>query len=271
MTFTEVVDGIGHAGGDSARGFAALGCRTAMVAHVGADPAGDWVRAVLAGDGIDLRAVGTDPAGTARSVNLVSPDGSRRGFYDGRSHLTMPAPANAAAIVADARLTLFHLSNWSRRLLPAARAAGGIVAADLQDLLDPADPYRLDFVEQADILFFSAVNVADPAMTVRALLGDRPDRVVVAGMGAHGCAVGTADGIRTYPPVPLDLPVIDTNGAGDALAVGFLSSYVLDRRPLEESVHRGQVAARWICAHRSSSAPLITATQLHQLGTAPRQ
>lgn len=60
-------------------------------------------------------------------------------------------------------------------------------------------------------------------------------------------------------------PGVDTNGAGDALAVGFLAGYVLDGRPLEEAVRRGQVAARWACAQGSSSAPLITATQLDQL------
>ena len=41
-----------------------------------------------------------------------------------------------------------------------------------------------------------------------------------------------------------DLPVIDTNGAGDGLAVGFLVSHVLEGRSLEESILRGQLTAR---------------------------
>jgi sugar/nucleoside kinase (ribokinase family) len=268
MTFTDVRDSIGHAGGDSALGFAALGGRTAAVGHVGDDPPGDWVRAELARAGIDTSALDADPAGTARSVSLVAPDGGRSGYYDGRGHLTAVAPADGAATVAAARLALFHLANWSRQLLPTARRAGVTVAVDLQDLLDPDDPYRRDYVEQADILFFSAVNVPDPGATITALLGDRTDRVVVAGLGARGCAVGTGDGIRLHPPVQLDLPVVDTNGAGDALAVGFLTSYVLDGRPLDEAAHRGQVAARWVCGQRSSSFPLITAAELDRLSSA---
>ncbi len=47
-------------------------------------------------------------------------------------------------------------------------------------------------------------------------------------MGARGCALGTREAIEFFPPVEMEAPVIDTNGAGDALAVGFLSSYVLD-------------------------------------------
>jgi sugar/nucleoside kinase (ribokinase family) len=265
VTFTDVLDFVGQAGGDSALGFTALGRRTAVVGHVGADRQGDWVRAELARAGIDLQALDIDPAGTARSVSVISSDGSRRGFYDGRGHMIVPVPEHAAAAVAASRLALFHLSNWSRQLLPVARAAGVTIAADLQDLLDAADPYRRDYVEQADIVFFSAANVPDPTSTINAVLAGRNDRVVVTGMGARGCAVGTADGVQMHPPVSVDRPVIDTNGAGDALAVGFLTSYVLEGRPLDEAVRRAQIAARWICSHRSSSSNLITAEELDRL------
>jgi sugar/nucleoside kinase (ribokinase family) len=77
-------------------------------------------------------------------------------------------------------------------------------------------------------------------------------------MGERGCALGTRAGIRFYPPVALDLPVVDTNGAGDALAVGFLSSHVLDGLPLEESILRGQIAARYKCGIKASSGRKIS-------------
>jgi len=82
--------------------------------------------------------------------------------------------------------------------------------------------------------------------------------IVVAGMGARGCALGTRDGLRYFKPVSMAAPVIDTNGAGDGLAVGFLSSYVLDGYSLEDSVRRGQIAARYTCTQKASSAHLIT-------------
>ena len=51
--------------------------------------------------------------------------------------------------------------------------------------------------------------------------------------------------------------VVDTNGAGDGLAVGFLSSYVLDDYSREDSIRRGQVAARYTCTQKASSSQLI--------------
>jgi acarbose 7IV-phosphotransferase len=84
----------------------------------------------------------------------------------------------------------------------------------------------------------------------------------VSGMGAKGCALGTRDGIRYFEPINMAAPVIDTNGAGDGLAVGFLSSYVLGGYSLEDSIRRGQIAARYTCTQKASSAHLITSELL---------
>jgi sugar/nucleoside kinase (ribokinase family) len=58
---------------------------------------------------------------------------------------------------------------------------------------------------------------------------------------------------------------VDTNGAGDALAVDFLSSYVLEGRSLAGSSHRGQLAARHACTLRGTSEGLPGATELDLL------
>jgi hypothetical protein len=90
-------------------------------------------------------------------------------------------------------------------------------------------------------------------------LVSRPrEELAICGRGA---SIGTPDAIRDFPTPGLDLPLVDTNGAGDALAVGFLASYVLEGRSLKESVERGQVSARWNCAQRASSSTLVTAEQ----------
>ncbi len=76
--------------------------------------------------------------------------------------------------------------------------------------------------------------------------------------------------MRAFGPVDLEAPVVDTNGAGDSLAVGFLTAYVLEGRPLDEAVRRGQLAARWCCTLRGTSRGLITAPELDRLaGSAP--
>lgn len=261
--FSDNRDYIGQAGGYAARGYARLGKRTAFIGHVGADALGGYIRETLARDAIDTRALFTDPAGTSRSVNIMYRDGRRKNFYDGKGHMTLQLDLSICGAVLDgARLAHVNLPNWGRSLLPLAREHGVVIACDLQDVTTLDDPYRADFLRWADILFFSAANQAGPQPLIEALLRENPARVIVAGMGKDGCALGTRQGIRYFPAVDLDLPVVDTNGAGDALAVGFLTSYVLDGYSLEDSARRGQIAARFTCALRATSDDLITAGQL---------
>jgi sugar/nucleoside kinase (ribokinase family) len=261
--FTENLDCVGQAGAYASRGYAALGRRTGFIGHVGEDAAGQLVRSVLQADGIDLRGLALDPAGTARSVNLMYPDGRRKNFYDGKGHADLDLDlVLCRRVLSGARLAHVNIPHWARHLLPLAKELGLTVACDLQDVLDPEDPYRADFIRHADILFFSAANHADPDPLIRAFLKGRPERIVVSGLGAEGCALGTRAGITHFPPVAMALPVVDTNGAGDSLAVGFLTSFVLEGRPLAECVRRGQIAARHACTLRGTSSGLITAEAL---------
>lgn len=268
--FATDLDYVGQAGGFTSRGFARLGVPTSFIGHVGDDPMGAWVRAELVGDGIDLTGLGVDPAGTARSVNLMAADGARINFYDGRGHADLAVdPDLASGIFAGTRLALFHLPNWARHLLPIAGSAGALVACDLQDVRDPRDAYRDDFVAAADFLFVSAAHHDDPVPLLEHLLAAGKARMVLSGRGRDGVLVATRDGIRAFPPPAIpptaDLPIVDTNGAGDALAVGFLTAHVLQGRPVADAVLRGQLGARWTCAQRASSAELITAARLEQM------
>jgi sugar/nucleoside kinase (ribokinase family) len=263
--FTENLDYVGQAGGYASRGYAQLGRKTAFIGYVGDDYQGQFIRREFAGDGIDTTALLIDPAGTSRSINFMYRDGRRKNFYDGKGHMALQPDLDLCrTVLAGSRLAHFSLPNWARHLLPVARELGLIIACDIQDVIAIDDPYRQDFVEQADILFFSAVNQADPAPLMEAFLALNPAQIVISGMGARGCALGSREGIEYFPAVEMEAPVVDTNGAGDGLAVGFMTSYVLDGYSLHDSILRGQIAARHTCAQRASSSSLITAGLLER-------
>lgn len=257
--FTEDLDYVGQAGGYASRGYAQLGKRAAFIGYVGDDFSGRFIHDELARDGVDTTAVFIDPAGTSRSINFMYRDGRRKNFYDGKSHMQLhPDRVVCRSILAQVRLAHFNIPNWARQLLPIAKELGVTIACDLQDVVTLRDGYREDFIDYADIAFFSAANQPDPKPLIEELLKWKPTLIVVSGMGVAGCALGTRNGIRYFEPVTMDAPVIDTNGAGDGLAVGFLSSYVLDGYSLEDSVRRGQIAARYTCTQKASSSQLIT-------------
>ncbi len=264
--FTTNIDYVGQAGGYAGRGYAQLGWRTGFLGALGEDMAGELVRKEFQGDGIDMRGVFNDPSGTARSINFMYSDGRRKNFYDGKSHMDLPIPLDSfKAVLQGARLAHFNIPNWARQVLPLAKRLGVTIACDIQDTMDIHDPYRLDFIHYADYLFFSAANFSNPTVLIEQFLAQKPDLVVICGMGARGCALGTQAGIGYFSPPELDLPIVDTNGAGDGLAVGFLSSHVLENRSLEESILRGQVTARYTCTIKASTNHLITREELDRL------
>ena len=270
--FTENLDYIGQAGGYTSRGYARLGKQTAFIGYVGDDYLGKFIRREFRRDRIDSTAMFIDPAGTARSINFMFPDGSRKNFYDGKSHLNLtPDLRVCSTILSRTKLAHFHIPNWARRLLPIARKHAAVIACDIQDVTNLNDEYRRDFVSFADILFFSTVNYASPEPFIRHFQKLNPQQIIIAGMGSRGCALGNNGKIAYFKPVKLDKPVIDTNGAGDSLAVGFLSSYVLDHYPLEQAVIRGLYAARHCCTLKADSSHLITAGELDHYTNQYRQ
>lgn len=263
--FTQNLDYVGQAGGYSSRLFASLGCQTAFVGSVGLDPMGDLIRRELAGDGIETLLF-DDPLGTHRSVNLMYADGRRKNFYDGKGQMDVQPDVDACRrLLGRTRLVHVHLESWCRHLLPVARELGVVVSCDLQDVVALDDPYRRDFIDGADILFLSCVNFPEPRAALEHLRGGRPGRIVVGGRGADGCVVADAAGVRFFPAIALPDPVVDTNGAGDALAVGFLTSYVLGGFSVEAALLRGQIAARRTCTRRATSRGLVTRFQLDDL------
>ncbi len=259
--FVRNVDTVGHAAAFTARACARLGHDTRILGSTGGDVIGEMVRGVLAADGVDTSLVFDDPAGTARSVNFIRPDGRRTFFYDGGSHMTLrpPEPAVAAAL-SGTDLVFASLPNWARGVVRRARGRGLPVAVDLQDVRDPADPYRADFIAAADYLFASAAHLGDPVAAATSWFAAGPAALVVFGMGPRGALlVRRGDGgppTVTHAPAPeLDLPIVDTTGAGDSLATGFLDGLLFGGLSIADALHRGQVLARIVASDLGGEAP----------------
>ena len=257
--FVRNVDTVGHAAAFTARACARLGHTTRILGSTGDDVIGGLVRGVLAADGVDTSLLFDDPAGTARSVNFVRPDGRRTFFYDGGSHMALrPPQASVEAALSGTELVFASLPNWARDVVARARGLGLPVAVDLQDVRDPADPYRADFIEAADYLFASAAHLDDPVAAAVAWFAAGPASHVVFGLGARGAIlVQRGDGdpiVIQEPPPDLDLPIVDTTGAGDSLATGFLDGLLFAGMSAADALHRGQVLARIVASDLGGAA-----------------
>ncbi len=251
----------GGSAANTLAGLAGLGRKCAFIGQVADDQLGAVFVHDMTALGVAFTTAprpGFPP--TARCLILVSPDGQRTmNTFLGASQFLPPAALDEAAI-ADSHILYLEGYLWDpdepraamRRAIAVARAAGRRVALTLSDAFVIArhgDDFRSLLASGAvDILFANESEITalarldDFDAAVAAIAPHVPMLVVTRGAnGAIAVADGTAVAVAAEP---IDA-VIDTTGAGDLFAAGFLSG-LLAGRPLAECLTSGAVCARVI-------------------------
>ncbi|MEU1024099.1 PfkB family carbohydrate kinase, partial [Streptomyces sp. NPDC005904] len=251
----------GQTGDFVAMGVHALGLRTHHIDVIGDDHPGELVRALHRDRGIPLTEVPL-AAGTKRAVNLVAPDGRRLSLYDNtRSHETdrLP-PATVAALAGSSRHAHVSLTQPCAHALPTLRAAGVSISTDLHDW-DGAEPYHEAFAHQADVVFLSTAKLSDPERTMRRIAARGRAEVVVATAGAAGAYLLAGGHLTQVPAVAPPAPVVDSNGAGDAFASGYLFGLLAGEPPRRCALY-GSVAGAHACTVPATRTDVIRRDQL---------
>ncbi|MFE2015211.1 adenosine kinase [Streptomyces sp. NPDC059491] len=246
----------GQTGDFVALGLSSLGLRTHHLDMIGDDPSGDLLRAFHRDRGIGFTEVPL-PGGTKRAVNLVGPDGRRLSLYDdSRSRESDRLPEElVGALAAVSRHAHVSITPPCAFTLPLLREAGLTVSTDLHNW-DGENPYHEPFAYGADIVFVSTTALTDREKTMRRILEKGRAEVVVATAGAEGAYMLSADGLVHVPTVEPREPVVDSNGAGDAFASGFLFGR-LTGRPLERCALYGSIAGAFACTVPATGSEAI--------------
>ncbi len=254
----------GGSAANTLAGLAALGAQCSFIGQV----ADDQLGAVFAHD---IRAVGIDfdtPARegeppTARCLIFVTPDGQRTmNTFLGASQF-LPAELIDEEAIGGARILYLEGYLWDpeepraamRRAIESARAAGREVAFTLSDafvISRHGDDFRTLLADGLiDILFANEVELA-------ALTGEddfeaglaklAPQVPVLVVTRSEKGAVALRNGERAEVAAEPIEKVVDTTGAGDLFAAGFLFGHARSE-PLQTCLRRGAIAAAEIISH----------------------
>ncbi|MCY3574626.1 MAG: PfkB family carbohydrate kinase [Chloroflexi bacterium] len=203
---------------------ARLGARARLIARIGDDEAGAYIRAALRKEGIDVSQLLVEAGGESQvSVIVVDePSGDRSIMTRLPTSQRLAAGELRREDFAAARV--LFVDNCNAATLQAAqwaRAAGAHV------LLDPSQPYA----EIAPLLEHVTVPIV-PEAWARAWLPDQPPSAVAERLCQQGAeiaivtrgergAVASWDGqTQSFPAFAVD--VVDTTGAGDAYHGAFM-------------------------------------------------
>ncbi|GHA27408.1 sugar kinase [Streptomyces tauricus] len=256
----------GQTGDFVALGAHALGLRTHHLDLLGADHHGDLVRALHRDRGVPLTEV-PQPAGTKRAVNLVGPDGRRLSLYDstrGHEDDRLP-PETVRALAAVSRHVHVSITQPCAHALPVLRETGATVSTDLHNW-DGTQSYQEQFAYAADVVFLSTAELADPERTMRRIAERGRAEVVVATAGADGAYQLLGGELTHIPPVTPSAPVVDSNGAGDAFAAGYLFGR-LTGEPPERCGLFGAIAGAYACTVPATRADVIGREELLRTAT----
>jgi sugar/nucleoside kinase (ribokinase family) len=270
--------GIEASGGSAANtiaGIASFGGTAAYIGRVRDDQLGTVF-------GHDLRAAGvlfrsppaTDGPPTGRCLIVVTPDAERTmSTYLGSSELLGPELVDPELIAA-AQVT--YLEGYLFDRVPAQEAywkasqtahdAGRRVSLTLSDTFcveRHRNEWRQLVADQVDVLFANeeeAKALYEVDTFEEALTAARADvEVAIVTCGSNGSVIARGDEVVQVPAHPVE-KVVDTTGAGDLYAAGFLFGFTRDRS-LEDCGRLGSVAASAVIGH-TGARPGLSLAQL---------
>jgi len=245
-------------------GIANLGARAAYVGKVKEDQIGRLyahdIRA--AGVAFETRAAAAGPA-TGCCYILVTGDGERTmNTYLGAAQELTPADIDAAEIAASRFIYLegylWDPVNAKEAFVKASRIAhesGREVALTLSDSFC-VDRYRGEFLDlmrggTVDIVFANEAELHSLYQTSDfdgALAQLRQDvKLGVVTRSEKGCVVASGDGVIAVPAYPIP-SMVDTTGAGDLFAAGFMFGLVRGAG-FENAGRLGALAAAEVIQH----------------------
>ena len=259
-------DYVAHTGNGVALACHALGLRCKFIDFIGDDAQGAAILQRYKETKLDFSHL-VEASGTRRSVNLVDPQGRRMSLYDGRhpEDVRMPA-AFYLPYLGPARHAHFSIMGWVAALFDDAQACGTTVSTDLHDW-DGVNPHHKVFALRADLVFLSTAALGQRTESVmRAIVAGGRAQAVIAMAGAHGAYLleRGSEQVRHFPCAQLDLPVVDSNGAGDSFVAAFLHAW-LAGLPLDAAMRRGAIAGAFACAQQGTHERFIGQAELHDL------
>jgi len=258
----------GGSAANTAVGVAALGGRAGFLGKVADDELGEVFLHDIAASGVLMRrrhvaapAEGENGA-TGRCLVLVTPDGERTMA----THLGVAGTFATADLdedlVASTQVLYIEGYLWDapeaksaiRRAVEVAHAADALVALSLSDPFC-VERHQREFLGllhgEVDVLFANEeeVRLLFGAGTFDAAASAVEETGVLGALtrGAAGSVVVTAQGATAVPAAPVDA-VVDTTGAGDLYAAGFLYGLTHGQDP-EQCARLGGICAGEVISH----------------------
>jgi len=230
-------------------GLARLGMKTGFIGHVGKDQEGEFILQDLKNEGVDTASVVVEEGNTGIILALVDENGERVMYaYPGVNNNVR---VNDSNMDYARKAKYLHLSSFvgetsleaQKELLGKLEGVGISFApgmlyvrkgkSEIEEMISAAEVL---FMNEDETRIFTDLDHQKGA----GYLLDMGAKMAVITLGDKGCYIATEDGnvnVEAYPA-----KAIDTTGAGDAFAAGFLYG-IIQKKSIAECGRMGNFVA----------------------------
>ena len=256
----------GGSAGNTLFALAKMGASCSFLGKIGNCEEGAFYRDSFAKLGGDITRFKVGSVSNGRCLSLVTPDGERTMRTDlGAAMSLSPDEISMSDFVGctHAHIEGYLLFNESLmlRVIESAKEAGCTISLDLAsfEVVNATKSILPDILRNyVDIVFaneeeaaaFTDINEDYSAMALE--LAEHCEIAAVK-VGAHGSYIAHGGSVEKIEPVPAER-VIDTTGAGDLWAAGFLFGWTQDR-PLPECAKIGSILGAAVVQEQGSTLP----------------
>ncbi len=197
-----------------------------LISTCGNDVWGDQIRLYLKNSGVSHQLF-TDPTGTERHINLMDPQGQRISIFITNSTSPIELPAQYLEQQLSIHdIIVLNIISYCRPWAATVAASGKPVWTDLHDY-DGVSDYHQPFIDAAAYIHLSSDRLAD----YRSLM----EKFILNGKKLVVCTHGKAGASLLSPTEgwieqeAMQVPIVDSNGAGDNFFAGFLYGWLLQK------------------------------------------
>lgn len=249
------------------RAFQVLGDEIKLLSYIGDDEEGQRILRKLKEDNLDYRYILSELKETPTSIILYDRQGKRQIYCDLKDiqekellFLDMDKCIRESDIIVACN------TNFNRTFIKKAKELGKTIATDVHVLSNTEDSYNNEFMQYADILFFSDEQLpCNPEIFLDKMKDTYSSKIFVIGMGEKGAMLyERSKNQKYYLQAVRAEKVVNTVGAGDALFSSFLHYYGKGYEPVH-ALERAQIFAAKKIEYNGASIGFCEEGQIEEI------
>lgn len=211
-------ESVGSTGAGKALCLDALGADVTLLTDIAFDEPGKKVLEFFEKTNVGIIPVYSDI--TTTHTNIMHGDGKRISLLTSTHSIEPEIPSNIDELIEGSDVVFLNINNFCRKYIPYIKKHKKLCVVDIHDY-DPPNPYHQDFIDAADVITGSSVNIKEQWVFLEELI-TQGKKLAVLTSGSKGLKALDYENNRYEISGYNDFEYVDSNGAGDSFCAALV-------------------------------------------------